>query len=116
MIAIDWSHAKELVLYDGKTFTNTNRKDLVKYLNHDSVVMEQGAPVSLSWFIFRKCPLYFVNSKKVVKYRRNNDLEKFDEMDSLVIWTVAQDKDNLILASLSELAFFRMFLIGFRYS
>lgn len=102
MIALDWAHTKELVLYDGKTFTNTSRKDLVKYLNHDSVVMEQGAPISLSWFIFRKCPLYFVNTKKVAEYRKTNNLEKSDKMDALAIWMVAQGKDNLIQTSLDE--------------
>ena len=102
MLAIDWAHTKELVLYDGKTFTKTNRKGLTKYLNHDSVVMEQGAPISLSWFIFRKCPLYFMNAKKVAEYRRTNALEKSDEMDAMTIWMVAQNKDNIILASLDK--------------
>ena len=102
MISIDWSHTKELVIYDGKNIIRTDRRGLIKHLNGNSVVIEQGAPISLSWVIFRKCPLYFVNIKKVAEYRKSRNLEKSDEIDAVVIWELAQDNDNLVTASLGE--------------
>lgn len=84
MLAIDWAHIKELVLYDGKKVTKTDSKGLTKYLNQEAVI-ESGAPISLCWNIFRKTKLYYVLPAKVKEYRETYSIEKSDENDAKVI-------------------------------
>lgn len=101
MLAIDWAHTKELVLYDGSKGSKTDHKGLSKFLNHE-VVIESGAPISLCWNIFRKTKLYYILPIKTKKYRELHSIEKSDENDAKVIWELAQDKSNLIEASINQ--------------
>lgn len=101
MLAIDWAYKKELVLYDGEKITRTDHKGLGKYLNQEAVI-EAGAPINLCWNIFRKTKLYYVLPTKTKEYREEHGIEKSDEADARVIWELAQDKSNLIEASINQ--------------
>jgi len=101
MIAIDWAYTKNLVLFDGERTINVDQKGLTKYLNHE-VVIESGAPLSLCWNIFRRTKLYYVLPTKTKEYRDAHDIAKSDEADAMVIWELAQDKSNLIEASINQ--------------
>lgn len=103
MLAIDWAYTKELVLFDGEKVFNTDHKGLSKYLDTE-VVIEAGAPISLCWNIFRKTKLYYVLPVKTKEYRETHSIEKSDEADARVIWQLAQDKANLIEASINQRA------------
>lgn len=101
MIAIDWAYTKELVLFDGERTIKVDQKGLAKHLNHE-VVIESGAPLSLCWNIFRRTKLYHVLPTKTKEYRDAHAIEKSDEADAKVIWELAQDKSNLIEASINQ--------------
>ena len=59
MIAIDWSHIKELTTYDGKKIRVESRKALLKRITESTitikstkilqVIIEQGCPLSLCY-------------------------------------------------------------------
>jgi len=101
MIAIDWAYTKELVLFDGERTFKVDQKGLAKHLNHE-VVIESGAPLSLCWNIFRRTKLYYILPSKTKEYRVSHTIEKSDEADAEVIWNLAQDKANLIEASINQ--------------
>ena len=101
MLAFDWAYTKELVLYDGEKLTRTDSKGLGKHLNQEATI-ESGAPISLCWNIFRRTKLYYVLPAKTKDYREKHDIEKSDEADARVIWELAQDKSNLIEASINQ--------------
>lgn len=101
MIAIDWAYTKTLVVFDGETTFKVDSRGLDKHLD-DGAVIESGAPLSLCWNIFRKTKLYYVLSSKTKEYRDSHNIEKSDEADARVIWELAQDKANLIEASINQ--------------
>ena len=101
MLAVDWAYTKELVLFDGKKISRTDQRGLVKYLNQETVI-ENGAPISLCWNIFRKAKLYYILPLATKEYRETHNIEKSDEADARVIWGLAQDRSNLIEASINQ--------------
>lgn len=115
MIAIDWSHTKELTTYDGKKLRVESRKALLKRIVSDnmggestramksratlqppSVVLEQGCPLSLQYDLLKVGAIVsLIDNKATENYRKERDLVKTDEVDAQIIYELSVNGANL---------------------
>lgn len=113
MIAIDWSHTKELTTFDGKKLRTETVKQLCKrvttHCSDDgaggestikvqsigsvqppSVIIEQGCPMSLAYkLILAGAGVFTIENKATEEYRQKHGIEKSDEADARIIYELA---------------------------
>lgn len=108
MIAIDWSHTKELTTYDGKKVRIESQKALLsrlkkdgqgesttriissKYFNSPSVIIENGSPQNLIYnILLTGTQVYLIDNHATEQYRQENNIEKTDENDAKIIYELA---------------------------
>ncbi len=115
MIAVDWSHTKELTTYDGKKVRVESRKALLKRILKDgtggesisyvestksiqppSVIIEQGCPVSLQYDLLKVgASVSLIDNKATENYRKANGIEKSDEADAKIIYELSNNGAKL---------------------
>jgi len=110
MIAVDWSHTKELATYDGKKVRTETQKSLIERLKkdkgttegeseeglkstiamHPSVVIEQGCPMSLLYNLAKAgVNVSLIDNKATEHHRTKHGIPKSDENDAKIIWELA---------------------------
>lgn len=121
MIAVDWSHIKELTTYDGDKLRVEDRKALLKRLaklvgeestlvlksilsfHSLTVVLEQGCPLSLIYDILQSgAEVKVISNRATQDYRVEHNIEKTDENDAKIIWQLAYKGAQLTPVSLSD--------------
>ncbi len=115
MIAIDWSHIKELTTFDGKKVRVESRKALLKRMISDgmggestraaksraalqppSVVLEQGCPLSLCYDLLKiGASVSLLDNKATENYRKAKGIEKSDEVDARIIYELGNNGAKL---------------------
>lgn len=99
MLAIDWAHAKDWAIYDGKEARlvpwqwNENGKkttiaDIAKW--EGCAVIEHGAPLMYLYRLVRIVPTYTVSPNDVATEREYQGLEKSDLNDVKVIYELGE--------------------------
>jgi hypothetical protein len=110
MIAVDWSHTKELTTYDGKKVRTETQASLIERLKkdkgttegestskvqsklrlHPSVVIEQGCPMSLLYNLAKAgVNVSVIDNKATEHHRKKHGIPKSDENDAKIIWELA---------------------------
>ena len=121
MIAVDWSHTKELTTYDGDKLRVEDKKALLKRLaklvgeestlvlksilsvHSPTVVLEQGCPLSLIYDILQSgAEVKVISNRATQDYRVEHNIEKTDENDAKIIWHLAHKGAQLTPVSLSD--------------
>ena len=121
MIAVDWSHTKELTTYDGHKLRVEDKKALLKRLAKSSgeesiansksrmrthsptVILEQGCPLSLIYDILQSgAEVKVISNRSTQDYRVEHNIEKTDENDAKIIWQLANKGAHLTPVSLSD--------------
>jgi hypothetical protein len=121
MIAVDWSHTKELTTYDGDKLRVEDRKALLKRLaktfweesiansksrmrtHSPTVILEQGCPLSLIYDILQSgVEVKVISNRATQDYRVEHNIEKTDENDAKIIWQLAHKGAQLTPISLSD--------------
>ncbi len=106
MIAIDWSHIKELTTYDGRKIKVESRKALLRRMTESNVglqsskaiqvVLEQGCPLSICYDLLKVgASVSLIDNKATENYRKANGIEKTDENDAKIIYALANDGAHL---------------------
>lgn len=115
-IAVDWSHTKGLITYDGKKLRAEDRKSLLKrlskknkdggessrslqsitFVHSPSIILEQGCPTSLIYDLLRTgSQVYLISNRATQDYRVAQGIEKTDENDAKIIWELANNGAKL---------------------
>lgn len=124
MLAIDWSHTKDLSTYDGKKIKIETRKSLLKKLagsgvdgessgliksiphfnpSAPTVILEQGCPLSLVYDILRTgCQVSTISNRATQDFRVEHGIEKSDEADAEIIYNLATNGASLTPVSLGD--------------
>lgn len=113
MIAIDWSHTKELTTFDGKKVRVESRKALLKRITESTevvksrqslqVVLEQGCPLSLQFDLLKAGALVsLIDNKATENYRKANGIEKTDETDAKIIYELSKNGAKLQPINVSD--------------
>lgn len=120
MIAVDWSHTKDLTTYDGKKLRTESRQSLIKRIRRgesierkqsirtlhpllSSVVLEQGCPMSLLYSLARAgADVHVIDNKATEQYRKEHGIEKSDENDAKIIWELAQKGAKLFPVTMDD--------------
>lgn len=124
VIAIDWSHTKDLTTYDGKKLRVESQKTLLSRLSKDgkgeeskkqvkstnyphspSVVLEQGCPLNLVYnILLTGTQVYTIDNHTTEQYRKEHGVEKTDENDAKIIYELSLNgaKDTLRLITLDS--------------
>lgn len=118
MIAIDWSHTKGLMIYDGKKALTIDRKALLKRLAGEStslikssgyfnpaslIILEQGCPLSLIYDILKiGYQVSTISNRASQDYRVEHGIEKSDETDAKIIYELAKNGAKLTPVSLDD--------------
>jgi hypothetical protein len=121
MIAVDWSHTKELTTYDGNKLRIEDKKTLLKrlaklvgeesilrvkstlFLHSPTVIIEQGCPLSLIYDILQSgAEVKVISNRATQDYRVEHNIEKTDENDVKIIWQLAHKGAQLTPVSLSD--------------
>ena len=106
MIAIDWSHTKELTTYDGHKVRVESRKALLKRIAESirniksktdfQAVLEQGCPLSLQYDLLKVgVAVSLIDNKATENYRQANGIDKTDEADARIIYELANNGTKL---------------------
>ena len=109
MIAIDWSHTKDLATFDGKKSRTETAKALLKRLEGESnitkesivksqpsIVIEQGCPLSLIYsFAKEGHTVGLIDNHATEAYRQEFNIGKTDENDAKIIYKLANDGAKL---------------------
>jgi hypothetical protein len=116
MIAVDWSHTKELTSYDGKKVRTETQASLIEKLKkdkgttegesiireqsknklHPSVVLERGCPMSLLYNLAKAgVSVSLIDNKATEQYRKKHGISKSDENDAKIIWELANKGEKL---------------------
>jgi hypothetical protein len=101
MIAVDWSHTKDLTTYDGAKVRVENRASLLKRLQRESalsscVILEQGCPLSLIYYFTRYgIKVSLIDTYATQKYRLSHNIAKTDENDVRAIYALANNGAGL---------------------
>lgn len=115
MIAVDWSHTKELTTFDGKKVRVEPLKALLKRLQKDgtggeskitiessggfhspAIILESGCPVSLIYqLILVGAEVSLIDNKATENYRKASGIEKTDEADAKIIYELASNGAKL---------------------
>lgn len=121
IIAVDWSHTKELTTFDGKKLRVEDKKALLKRLakldgeeskievksthrlHSPTIILEQGCPLSLIYDIVKtKIEVKVINNRATQDYRVEHNIEKTDENDAKIIWKLSQNGAKLTPIDLSS--------------
>jgi hypothetical protein len=121
MIAVDWSHTKELTTYDGDKLRVEDKKALLKRLaksggeesniaaksriplHSPTVILERGCPLSLIYDILQSgAEVKVISNRSTQDYRVEHNIEKTDENDAKIIWQLAHKAAQLTPVSLSD--------------
>ena len=121
MIAVDWSHTKELTTYDGDKLRIEDKKALLKRLaksggeesiqsvkskpvfHSPTIILEQGCPLSLIYDILQSgAEVKVISNRATQDYRVEHNIEKTDENDAKIIWELAQKGAKITPVSLSD--------------
>lgn len=106
MLAIDWSHTKELTTYDGKKVRVESRKALLKRIAESihglksipevQAILEQGCPLSLQYALLKSgATVSLIDNKATENYRKANDIAKSDEADAKIIYELSKNGAKL---------------------
>lgn len=116
MIAVDWSHTKGLVTYDGNKLRTEDKKSLIKRLQKKSedveestiffqskraihsasFILEQSCPTSLIYDLLRAgSQVYLISNRATQDYRVAQGIEKTDDNDARIIWELANNGAKL---------------------
>jgi len=116
MIAVDWSHTKDLATYDGKKSRTETAKALLKRLEGESnigiesrntlqlaIVIEQGCPLALIYgFVKSGHTVGLIDNHATEAYRKEFNIEKTDENDAKIIYKLANDGAKLQTIDVSD--------------
>lgn len=123
MIAIDWSHTKDLTTYDGKKLRVEGIKALLKRIGKDgvgeesigsiksnalfhspiSVVLEQGCPLSIVYkLVMAGSNVFTIDNMATQVYRMEHNIEKTDKNDAKIIYELANDGAKLQAVDLTD--------------
>ena len=126
MIAVDWSHTKGLVTYDGKKVKTEDRKTLIRRLQTHSlrdkdgeesinelkstlkihsppVILEEGCPTSLIYDLLKVgSQVQVISNRATQDYRVAHDIEKSDENDAKIMWELANSGAKLRPVNLDD--------------
>lgn len=122
MIALDWSHTKELTTFDGKKVRVETKVALLKRLSKDgkgkesnvmlksifavnssSVILEQGCPMSLIYdLLLGGLTVHTISNRATQDYRVQRGIEKSDEADAKIIWELSQNGVKLTPVTLDD--------------
>jgi hypothetical protein len=118
MIAVDWSHRKGLMTYDGKklrvedTKSFITRLSMVKYEYADkaahkskqtTIIIEQGCPLSLMYKVLKAgINVKQISNRATEDYRKKHGIDKSDENDARIIYELAQQKVKLTPITLGD--------------
>jgi len=126
MIAVDWSHTKGLVTYDGKKLRTEDRKALIKRLqthslrdkdgeesirgaqskpplHSPSVILEEGCPTSLTYDLLKVgSQVQVISNRATEDYRVAHGIEKSDENDAKIIWELVNSGTKLRPVNLDD--------------
>jgi len=98
MLAIDWSHTRDFATYDGHEAKVVPLKELVDAVKGtDRLVIEAGAPVSVTYRLCRLCPTYAIDPQRVANLRKDKGLSPYkngvedDLVDAQLIYELGQD-------------------------
>lgn len=93
MIAVDWSHIKQLTTFDGKKIRVEDKETLAKRISrkrNPEIVIEEECPLSLIYyFLIRNIKVFTINNHTCNNYRLANNIIKTDENDVRIIWQSA---------------------------
>lgn len=125
-LAVDWSHTKGLITYDGRKLRVEDRKSLIKRLQNrknkggeesrtrlqsnrsvhsPSLILEQGCPTSLIYDLLRAgSRVYLISNRATEDYRVAQDIKKTDENDAKIIWELANNGAKLKEVNLDDRA------------
>jgi hypothetical protein len=98
MLAIDWSHTKDLTTFDGKRVRVETTQNLLRRLakKSNTIVLEQGVPLSLIYNLASKgIMVKLIDNKATEIYRKKHKLEKTDENDARIIYKLANNGAKL---------------------
>lgn len=121
MIAIDWSHTKELTTFDGKKVRVEDKRTLIKRLKkargespivlksttdaQPLAVLEQGCPMSLLYSLTSQgISVSLISNRATQDYRTEYNVEKTDENDAKIIYKLSNDGASLEPISLDASA------------
>lgn len=114
MIAIDWSHTKDLTTFDGKKVRMETQKTLLSRMARESiqsvksipplpspsVVLEQGCPMNLIYtLVSHRVEVRLIDNKATEHYRKEYNIEKTDENDAKIIYELATNGLKTTLAT-----------------
>jgi len=116
MIAVDWSHTKDLTTYDGKKVRIEDKAALLKRLTKGEskrwleskcraqpLVLEQGCPLSLIYYFTKMgIPVHLIDNKATENYRKEHNLKKSDEADARIIYELATNGIKLQLIEMDN--------------
>lgn len=114
MIAVDWSHTKDLTTFDGKKVRVETSKALLKRIGDSngqveskmilhSIVLEQGCPMNLIYnFIRHSIPVKLISNRATEDYRKLHNLEKSDEADVRIIYELANNGASLQSVTMND--------------
>lgn len=125
MIAVDWSHTKDLTTFDGKKVRVESQKALLsrlskmdgkgeesgvsvksnRRLNSPLVILEQGCPLNLIYnILLTGTQVYTIDNHATEQYRKEHDIDKTDENDAKIIFELSNNgyKDKLQLVTLND--------------
>ena len=106
MLAIDWSHTKELTTYDGKKVRVESKAALLKRITESSqglksttsnqVILEQGCPLSLCYDLLKAgASVSLIDNKATENHRKANGIDKSDEADARIIYKLGSNGARL---------------------
>lgn len=117
MIAIDWSHTKDLTTYDGRKVRVETLKQLLSRISRDggestfwlesiqtvqppSVVIESGCPLNLIYTLVNHgIEVGLLDNHTTQSYRKEHGIEKTDENDAKIIYELANNGAITALAT-----------------
>lgn len=124
MIAIDWSHTKDLTTYDGKKLRLESKVALLKRIKAGvggesawvfkstepihplALILEQGCPLSLIYSLMKAGrQVYLISNRATQDYRVEYGIGKSDENDAKIIYQLANNGTKLQCISLDDKSF-----------
>ena len=136
MIAIDWSHTKQLTTYDGKKVKQETLEALIKRESKDGVggesklkiksatilqsptfILEEGCPLRIAYKLLGIGKVYTISNRATQDYRVEHSIEKSDETDARIIYELSQNGVKLkqIVLNDSDLQMYSLYHQYCRY-
>jgi hypothetical protein len=126
VIAVDWSHTKGLITYDGKKLRTEDRKALTKrlqthslrekdgeesnktvqsmgYIHSPSVILEEGCPTSLIYDLLKAgSKVQVISNRAAHDYKVEHGIEKSGTNDAKIMWELANSGTKLRPVNLDD--------------